>query len=420
MIYRFNQFSLDDERIELRSGSEPVDVEPQVFSLVAHLIKNRHRVVSKDELIDAVWGGRIVSDSTLSSRINAARRAVGDSGKAQAILHTVARRGFRFVADVAEQGQALGRLPIGSSPAVERPGLGAETDSSGDRKVAQTIRFCTTLDGVQLAHAIAGSGQPLVKAANWLNHLDYDWISPVWRDLFFELTRDFEIVGYDERGTGLSDWDTDDISFDAFVSDLETVVDATELKSFALLGISQGAALAIDYATRYPDRVSRLILWGGYARGRRQRGTTEETEKSQAFLTLMRQGWGQDNPVFRKMFASLYLPDCTAEQIEWWTDLQRVATSPQNAIRIRQAIDDIDVAELLPQVTVSTLILHSRSEAVAPLDEARLMAAKIPNARFVLLDSANHLVMPQEQAWLRAVSEIKERASPFASGHTRC
>ena len=249
----------------------------------------------------------------------------------------------------------------------------------------QTIRFCTTSDGVQLAYAIAGSGQPLVKAANWLNHLEYDWISPVWRDLFFELTRYLEIVRYDERGTGLSDWDIEDISFDAFVSDLETVVDATGLKSFALLGISQGAAVAIDYATRYPDRVSRLILWGGYARGRRQRGTIEETEMSQAFLTLMRQGWGQDNPVFRKMFASLYLPDCTAEQIEWWTDLQRVATSPENAIRIRQAIDDIDVAELLPRVTVPTLILHSRSEAVAPLDEARLMAAKIPNARLSYL-----------------------------------
>ena len=249
----------------------------------------------------------------------------------------------------------------------------------------QTIRFCTTSDGVQLAYAIAGSGQPLVKAANWLNHLEYDWISLVWRDLFFELTRYLEIVRYDERGTGLSDWDIEDISFDAFVSDLETVVDATGLKSFALLGISQGAVVAIDYATRYPDRVSRLILWGGYARGRRQRGTIEETEMSQAFLTLMRQGWGQDNPVFRKMFASLYLPDCTAEQIEWWTDLQRVATSPENAIRIRQAIDDIDVAELLPRVTVPTLILHSRSEAVAPLDEARLMAAKIPNARLSYL-----------------------------------
>ena len=194
----------------------------------------------------------------------------------------------------------------------------------------------------------------------------------------------------------------------AFVSDLESVVDATGLRSFALLGISQGAAVAIDYAARYPERVTRLVLWGGYARGRRKRGTPEETEKSEAFLTLMRQGWGQDNPAFRKMFASLYLPEATAEQVAWWTDLQRVATSPDNAIRIREAIDAIDVTAQLHRVAAPTLILHSRNEAVAPLDEARLMAASIPNARFVQLESSNHLVMPQEDAWQKAVSEIKK------------
>ena len=229
----------------------------------------------------------------------------------------------------------------------------------------------------------------------------------MWRDLFAELTREFELVRYDERGTGLSDWDTEDISFAAFVSDLESVVDATGLKSSALLGISQGAAVAIDYAARYPERVTRLILWGGYARGRLKRGTPEETETSQAFLTLMRQGWGQDNPAFRKMFASLYLPEATAEQVAWWTDLQRVATSPEIAIRIRRAIDAIDVTAMLHRVAAPTLILHSRNEAVAPLDEARLMAASIPNAKFVRLESSNHLVIPQEDAWQRAVSEIR-------------
>ena len=389
MIYRFNQFILDEERIELHSETGPVEVEPQVFSLLLTLIENRHRVVGKDELIDAVWGGRIVSDSTLSSRINAARRAVGDSGKTQSVIHTAARRGFRFVAAVTKEKAA--------------PGDADDSRQSG----TQTIRFCTTSDGVRLAYAVAGSGRPLVKAANWLNHLEYDWVSPVWRDLFAELTREFELVRYDERGTGLSDWDTEDISFAAFVSDLESVVDATGLKSFALLGISQGAAVAIDYAARYPERVTRLILWGGYARGRLKRGTPEETETSQAFLTLMRQGWGQDNPAFRKMFASLYLPEATAEQVAWWTDLQRVATSPEIAIRIRQAIDAIDVTAMLHRVAAPTLILHSRNEAVAPLDEARLMAASIPNAKFVQLESSNHLVIPQEDAWQRAVSEIR-------------
>jgi pimeloyl-ACP methyl ester carboxylesterase len=204
----------------------------------------------------------------------------------------------------------------------------------------------------------------------------------------------------------LSDRNVEDLSFDALTSDLETVVETSGLKRFALLGISQGAALAIDYAARYPDRVSHLVLWGGYSRGRNRRGKMEDVEQAEAFKTLMRHGWGKQSSTFLRMFAALYLPEANEDQVGWWTDLQRIATSPENAVRLRENIDDIDVSDSLNRVMAPTLILHSQREEVAPFSEARRMAAHIPNATLVPLDSANHLVQKQEPAWQRAVDEI--------------
>jgi pimeloyl-ACP methyl ester carboxylesterase/DNA-binding winged helix-turn-helix (wHTH) protein len=388
MIYSFDKCELDTERLELRRDGELQAVEPQVFSLLVHLIENREHVVSKDNLITAVWDGRIVSDATLSSRINAARRAVGDSGKDQAVIKTMPRRGFRFVAPM-EQGET-------------------QTDSEAQPStVGQNIRFCTTSDGVQLAYSFAGAGPTLLKVANWLNHLEFDWTSPMWGDLFCEFADYRKLLRYDSRGVGLSDWEVAEITFDLLVNDLEAVIAASDVSKFALLGISQGAAVAIDYAVRNPERVSHLILWGGFARGRRKRGKSEDIAESEAFITLMRQGWGRENSPFRQMFASLYLPDANDEQIRWWTDMQKIATSPENAVRLREAIDDLDVSAQLEKVQTPTLILHSEREQVAPMSEGRLMAAKIPNARFVPLDSANHLVLHQEEGWRRAIDEIR-------------
>ena len=388
MIYRFGEYTLDPLTYDLRRDGEPVPVEPQVFGVINLLIENRDHVVSKDELIEVVWEGRIVSDATLSSRISAARTAVGDTGRDQNVIRTIPRRGFRFVAAVT-----------------------ADTDINYPEPAAaqspQTIRYCTTADDVQLAYAFAGTGPPLLKVANWLNHLEFDWASPMWAPLFHEFTRHRQLLRYDSRDAGLSDWDVGEFSFDRLVDDLEAVIDASDVDTFALLGISQGAAIAIDYAARHPERVTHLVLWGGFARGRRKRGNQEDYEESEAFITLMRQGWGKETSPFRKMFASLYLPDANDEQIKWWTDMQRTATSPENAVGLRRTIDDLDVSEQLAKVQTPTLILHSERELVAPLSEARFMAARIPNARFVPLDSANHLVMRQESAWQRAVSEIE-------------
>ena len=389
MSYRFGDYVLDPQNYELSKNGAAVALEPQVFSLILLLIENRERVVTKDELIDKVWNGRIVSEATLSSRISAARRAVGDSGATQSVIHTIPRRGFRFVAAVNVE---TARAP--------------ETASS-KADVAQDIRFCTAVDGTELPFSAAGSGPTLVKVANWLNHLEKDWQSPMWGPLFREIANFRKLLRYDSRGVGLSTWDVQDIQYDSFLADLETVIDNAAPEPFAILGISQGAAIAIDYAARHPDRVTHLILWGGFARGRRQRGSPENQAESEAFITLMRQGWGKESSPFRDMFASLYLPDATDEQIGWWSDMQRVATSADNAVRMREAIDDINVGDLLSTISVPTLIMHSEGDLVAPISEARYMAARIPDARFIMLDSSNHMVMSQEPAWRRAIDEMQ-------------
>jgi pimeloyl-ACP methyl ester carboxylesterase len=391
LLYLFEGFTLDKERRELRTNdSTTVVVEPQVFDLLVYLIENRERVVSKDDLIGSVWDGRIVSDSTLDSRVNAARKALGDSGKEQRLIRTAARKGIRFVGEVIE------KTNEDISASVKSP--------SG---VQQKVQFCTASDGVRIAYALAGQGLPLVKAANWLNHLEYDWQSPIWSHLLQALAADYQLIRYDERGNGLSDWNVEDISFDAFVRDLESVVDATGLDRFALLGISQGCAVSIAYAVRHPERVSHLVLYGGYSRGRRMRGSTAEVETADATLTLMRLGWGQENPAFRHIFTSLFIPGGTVEQMKWFDDLQRVTTSPENAVRIRQTMNNIDVSDLLDRITVPTLVVHCHGDAVVPFEEGRLMAAGISGARFVALEGCNHLILPGEPAFGRFLDAIR-------------
>jgi DNA-binding winged helix-turn-helix (wHTH) protein/pimeloyl-ACP methyl ester carboxylesterase len=383
--FYFENHILDLDRRELRRGSDLVALEPQVFDLLIYLMQNRDRVVSKDDLIASVWSGRIVSDSTLSTRINAARKALGDSGEAQRLIKTMARKGFRFTGTVTEHakpGDAASPLAI-TSP-------------------QQEVHFCTASDGVRIAYSSAGQGAPLVKAANWLNHLEYDWHSPIWSHLLHALAAESRFIRYDERGNGLSDWDVDDISFEAFVRDLETVVDAAGLERFSLFGISQGAAVSIAYTVRHPERVERLILYGGFARGRARRNP----EQAETLLALIRQGWGSDNPAFRQFFTSLFVPDGNPEQMQWFNDLQRITTSPENAVRIMQATGQVDVSDLLPQIRVPTLVLHAHNDAAVPFDEGRRLAAGIPGARFVGLESRNHVIVEKEPAWTRLLEEI--------------
>jgi pimeloyl-ACP methyl ester carboxylesterase/DNA-binding winged helix-turn-helix (wHTH) protein len=386
--YDFDGYVLDTGRMELRHDGKLVEVEPQVFDLLAFLIQNQDRVVSNEELFDAVWQGRIVSLSTLTSRINAARKAVGDSGAKQKLIKTLPRRGYRFV------GQAT-------------PDSGEEQPAAEpEAALHQEILFCTSGNDVRIAYAKVGQGPPLIKAGNWLNHLEYDWESPVWSHLLKWMASDHQLIRYDARGNGLSDWDVQDISFDAFVRDLEAVVEAAGHKRFALFGASQGCAVSIAYAVKHPERVSKLVLYGGFARGRRLRGDPLDIEQADAMITLMRTGWGAENPAFRQVFTSLFVPGGTPEQVRWFNDLQRNSTSPENAVRIRLVSDYMDVRKLLPLVKAPTLVLHCHDDAVQPFEEGRILAAGIPGARFVGLEGQNHLILETDPGWRRFQEEI--------------
>ena len=288
----------------------------------------------------------------------------------------------------------------------------------------QQIRFCTTADGARIAYATTGEGPPLVKVSNWLSHLEFDWGSPVWRHWLAELSRGHKLVRYDERGCGLSDWHPPELSFEGWVRDLETVVDAAGVERFPLLGCSQGASLAITYAVRHPDRVSHLILHGGYARGRLRRELTPQQRKeAETMAGLAELGWGKENAAFRQFFTTQFIPGGTAEEHDWFNELQRVSASPENASRFMRIFDDIDVTALAPRVSCPTLVLHPDGDARVPFEEGRLIASLIPEARFVPLDSRNHILLEHEPAWKRWLEEVRAflpaaagaAAGPFGS-----
>lgn len=392
MHYQFKGGTLDAVRRELRQGDRLVAVEPQVFDLLEFLIRHRDRVVSRDDLIAGVWGGRIVSESTLATRINAARKAIGDDGTAQRLVKTIARKGFRFVGDVREEDGVVQPVAAGGS-------------------LTQTITFCRTRDDVGVAMASVGEGPVLVKTSNWLNHLEHDWQSPVWSPMWRRLATRFHLLRYDGRGCGLSDRDVADISVAGFDRDLEAVIDAAKIDRFALLGLSQGVAAAVSYTARYPERVSHLILYGGYAQGRNRRGLPADAATAQTLLAMMQEGWGKPDSAFMRAFSTLYLTNTSRAHVVWFADLQRLSTSGDIAARLRIACDDIDILDLLPRVKVPTLVIHARRDNVAPLEQGRILAAKIPGARFVILESENHIPVPDDPAWPQLLSEIEEFAA---------
>jgi pimeloyl-ACP methyl ester carboxylesterase/DNA-binding CsgD family transcriptional regulator len=274
--------------------------------------------------------------------------------------------------------------------------------------MGRDIRFCTADDGAKLAYAAVGKGPPLVWAAHWLSHLEFSWQSPVWRHWTEEFAKDHTFIHYDERGNGLSDWQVADLSLEAFVRDLEAVVDALALDRFPLIGSSKGGPTAIAYAVRHPERVSHLVLLGAYAKGIRRRGTTAEIEQREAMITLMRQGWAQDNPAYRQMFTMRFLPDGTLEELHALNDLQPLACSVDNAVRIERVMGEIDIVDLLPQVAVPTLVLHCRDDGSIPFEQGRLIASRIPGARFVELEGRNHILLPRNPAWSRFVAEVRD------------
>jgi len=272
----------------------------------------------------------------------------------------------------------------------------------------QTIRFVTTSDGVKLAYAVSGDGPPVLKTANWLNHLEFDWQSPVWNPWFTQFSTHNELYRYDIRGTGLSDWVDCKLDFEQQVADLECVADAAGLDRFALLGISQGASVAIEYAVRHPERVTHIVIHGGFGRGWAKRSA--ETERAgRAWVELVRVGWGTlSTAAYRRMFAELFIPQATEEQMSWFEEMQRRSTTPEIAARIMEASSVIDVMDRLALVRTPTLVMHPRHDVVVPFEQGRRLAAGIPGAKFVEFDSANHLLLEGEPSWIRFREAVGE------------
>lgn len=277
----------------------------------------------------------------------------------------------------------------------------------------QVLRFCTASDGTRIAIASIGSGPPLVRAAHWLSHVEHDQASPVWRPWLDELSRHHCYIRYDQRGCGLSDREVSDLSLDAWVGDLEAVVDSLQLHRFPLIGMSQGGAVAVAYALRHPDKVSHLVLVGAYARGALVRATgAQHRLEAEMLVNLIRLGWGRDNPAFRQVFTNLFIPGGTPGQHQWWNELERLTSSPENAARTLEAFHRVDVADLARQLRVPTLVLHATGDARVPFDEGRQLAALIPGARFVPLASQNHVLLQTEPAWPQFLAELRGFLAP--------
>ena len=387
--YEFEGYELDMRRHELRHAGAVVAVEPQVFSVLAFLAAHADRVVDKEELLDAIWQTRFVTESALTSRIKAARRAIGDDGRAQQLIRTIHGRGYRFVAAVTARESQL---------------VAADVDPLLDADLG----YCRAADGVRIAYGSTGSGRPLVKAANWLTHLRFDPMSAVWRHWVRDLSRGHRLVRYDERGCGMSDWDVEDVSFEAWVRDLESVVQHRGLQRFALLGISQGGAVATTYAARHPERVSHLVLYGAFPLGRRVRARSEaERRDAEIMIDLLETGWGREDSPFGTMFASQFMPEGSPEQWAAFVEVQRRTTSARNARRLMSVSQTIDVTEVAPGVTVPTLVLHATDDRRVPLEQGQLFADLIPRATFVPLESHNHILLGDEPAWKVFVEEVE-------------
>jgi pimeloyl-ACP methyl ester carboxylesterase/DNA-binding winged helix-turn-helix (wHTH) protein len=394
-VYEFGVFRLEIGERRLLSNGRPLQLRTKVFETLRVLVEHAGRLLTKDELMQSIWPDTVVEENNLNHNISVLRRALGEQATGQRYIETIPRVGYRFVSVVNRSGPAL-------TTGVAAPPAGPA------RTLRQLIRLCTASDGTRLAYSTVGAGPPLVKAANWLNHLEFEWESPVWKHWIAEMSQRHLFVRYDERGCGLSDWNVTNFSFDAWVHDLETVVDALGVERFALLGISQGGAVAAAYAARHPERVSHLILYGAYARGWQFRGDAREIEARGALIKLTRLGWGRNNPAFRQIFTTRFVPEAGPAEMQWFDDLQRISASPENAARFMEEFARVDVVPMLSGIRVPTIVFHCDRDAAIPFDEGRLLAAAIPAAKFVPLPSRNHLLLQNEPAWTIFLRELGE------------
>ncbi|WP_299480857.1 alpha/beta fold hydrolase [uncultured Roseibium sp.] len=385
MRYEFADCVLDTESYQLQRLGTDVPVQPQVFELLCLLAENAGKLVTKDALLERVWNGRIVSDATISARINAARTAVGDNGKTQAVIRTVQRRGLELVA------------PVSTNAAIQMP------FANTTAKRMQTIHFAQSEDGTSIAYARSGAGPAVVRAGHFLTHLEKDWSSPVWGPYLQELSSRYSLVRYDQRGTGLSDATLKGTGIENYVADLRAVVDAAGLETFPLIAASQGVPISIAFAATYPERVSRLVLYGGFVQGRARRDHQYASEEANALMALIRSGWGKPDSPFMVAFTSVFCPGASKDEMNNMVEIQLASTSAENAAAIRTAFDQFDVSSFLPRVRVPTLIIHANADAVHPVAQGRLLASGITGAEFLQVESNNHVYLPSDPAWRQIV-----------------
>jgi pimeloyl-ACP methyl ester carboxylesterase/DNA-binding CsgD family transcriptional regulator len=277
----------------------------------------------------------------------------------------------------------------------------------------QHVRFCRSFDGAEIAYAVTGNGPTVVMLPNWLTHLEHQWRSVAWRPWLEALSTRYRLVRYDPRGCGLSDRNVQDLSFESWVRDFACIVDALELDRFSLIGICQGGPIAIEFAARQPSRVSHLVLFGTYARGRNRRSTIPlEPQKAKVMLELMELGWAQEDHAFMRVFATQFQPGGSLEHLRSWCELQRAAASPASAVQLTRVMFEVDVQAAAPRVTCPTLVIHADRDAAVPVEEGRLLAQIIPDARYLQLDSPNHFLLAEEPAWSVAVEALHEFLPP--------
>lgn len=386
-VFRIGSFELDIPGVQLRRDNEVLPVPPLVFRVLCYLVENRDRVVTKSELLDTLWGHRFVSESALTVRIKAARKILGDSGKSQHMIRTVRGRGYQFVGPVEDSTSA----------------------ADGVHAPSVAVRFAVGHGGVRLAVGESGSGAPLLKVANWMTHVDKDAESPIWGHWIRDLSRNHRFIRYDARGCGLSDRDLAGIALndlDLWVDDLARVADLLEIERMALLGISQGGPVAIAFAERFPDRVSHLILHGTYARGMNRRDDPSQVSQASLQVAIAKFGWASEDGRFLETFTKQFIPDAGPEEMRWFSELQRTSCDAETASQLESAMHNVDVRDLATRINVPTLMTHGIDDVAVPFNEGRLLAGLIPNATFMPLHCANHILLQRDAAWQEFVAAV--------------
>ena len=392
MIYKFNRSRLDTEKYQLCHGNKQTPIDPIVFDLLLYLIEHRDRVVTRDELLDSIWKGKVVTDSALGARLKDARKAINDSGINQNVIKTIHGRGYQFIADVEISTNSQNPTRTKSKIST-RIGLANQSP----------IQYSKSADGVNIAHASVGKGPPIVVAGSWMTHLEEDWKNPNWGPYLSHMAKNFKLIRYDQRGNGMSDWDNVEISFDRMVDDLKAIIDSYEYTKVAIFGPSQAAAVSAVYALNYPEKVSKLVLHGGYPRGRRQRGDPGCEAESEALVTLIRQSWANENPAIRQAYTSLMMPDASQEESNWFNEFQKNCGPAENIAQFREMFDDIDIVDLLSRILAPTLVAHNIGDSIAPISEGKLLASQIPNAELITFNSINHMMFENEPEFGRFI-----------------